>query len=29
MKAEDYTSFIDAWEGRATIRTRPRRMVDV
>lgn len=28
MKAEDYTSFIDAWEGRATIRTRPRRMVE-
>ncbi|WP_046269719.1 diiron oxygenase [Pseudomonas syringae] len=28
MKAEDYMSFIDAWEGRATIRTRPRRMVE-
>ncbi|NAS95002.1 aminobenzoate oxygenase [Pseudomonas syringae pv. actinidifoliorum] len=28
MKAEDYMSFIDAWEGRATIRTRPRRIVE-
>ena len=28
MKAEDYRSFIDTWEGRATIRTRPRRMVE-
>jgi len=28
MKAEDYRSFIDAWEGRATIRTRPRRIVE-
>ncbi|MEE4576336.1 diiron oxygenase [Pseudomonas alliivorans] len=28
MKAEDYSSFIDAWEGRATIRTRPRRIVE-
>jgi hypothetical protein len=28
MKAEDYFSFVDAWEGRATIRTRPRRMVE-
>jgi hypothetical protein len=28
MKAEDYRSFIDAWEGRATIRTRPRRLVE-
>jgi hypothetical protein len=28
MKAEDYLSFVDAWEGRATIRTRPRRMVE-
>ena len=28
MKAEEYLSFVDAWEGRATIRTRPRRMVE-
>ncbi len=28
MKAEDYRSFIDVWEGRATIRTRPRRLVE-
>lgn len=28
MNAEDYLSFADAWEGRATIRTRPRRMVE-
>ncbi|QGT84338.1 diiron oxygenase [Pseudomonas coronafaciens] len=28
MRAEDYTSFIDAWESRATIRTRPRRIVE-
>lgn len=28
MKAEDYFSFVDAWEGRATIRTRPRRMLE-
>nr|WP_314577147.1 diiron oxygenase [uncultured Pseudomonas sp.] len=28
MKAEDYLSFVDAWEGRATIRTRPRRIVE-
>lgn len=28
MKAEDYLSFVDAWEGRATIRTRPRRMLE-
>ncbi|GAB7533791.1 diiron oxygenase [Pseudomonas sp. 3A(2025)] len=28
MKAEDYVSFVDAWEARATIRTRPRRMVE-
>lgn len=28
MKAEDYRSFIDAWEGRATIRTRPRRLLE-
>jgi hypothetical protein len=28
MKAEDYLSFVDAWEGRATIRTRPRRMIE-
>ncbi|RMN78891.1 diiron oxygenase [Pseudomonas cannabina] len=28
MKAEDYRSFIAAWEGRATIRTRPRRIVE-
>lgn len=28
MKAEDYLSFADAWEGRATIRTRPRRIVE-
>ena len=26
MKAEDYLSFVDAWEGRATIRTRLRRI---
>ncbi|MFJ3485542.1 diiron oxygenase [Pseudomonas sp. NPDC090202] len=28
MKAEDYLSFADAWEGRASIRTRPRRIVE-
>ncbi len=28
MKAEDYLSFAEAWEGRATIRTRPRRIVE-
>jgi hypothetical protein len=28
MNAEDYLSFAEAWEGRATIRTRPRRMVE-
>lgn len=28
MKAEDYRSFVDSWEGRATIRTRPRRLVE-
>jgi hypothetical protein len=28
MKAEEYLSFVDAWEGRATIRTRPRRIVE-
>lgn len=28
MKAEDYVSFVDAWEARATIRTRPRRIVE-
>lgn len=28
MKAEDYLSFVEAWEGRATIRTRPRRMLE-
>lgn len=28
MYAEDYLSFADAWEGRSTIRTRPRRMVE-
>ncbi|WP_249678531.1 diiron oxygenase [Pseudomonas abieticivorans] len=28
MKAADYQSFADAWEGRATIRTRPRRRVE-
>ena len=28
MKAEDYRSFVDNWEGRATIRTRPRRLVE-
>jgi hypothetical protein len=28
MKAEEYLSFVDAWEDRATIRTRPRRMVE-
>lgn len=28
MKAVDYRSFADAWEARATIRTRPRRLVE-
>ncbi|MDB6142876.1 MAG: hypothetical protein JWP80_1920 [Pseudomonas sp.] len=28
MNAEDYLSFAEAWEGRATIRTRPRRIVE-
>ena len=28
MNAADYLSFADAWESRATIRTRPRRMVE-
>lgn len=28
MIAEEYQSFADAWEGRATIRTRPRRSVE-
>ncbi|KQQ49182.1 aminobenzoate oxygenase [Pseudomonas sp. Leaf127] len=28
MKAEDYVSFVEAWEARATIRTRPRRIVE-
>ncbi|MCS3472930.1 hypothetical protein M2401_006696 [Pseudomonas sp. JUb42] len=28
MKSEEYVSFVDAWEGRATIRTRPRRIVE-
>lgn len=28
MKSEEYLSFADAWEGRATIRTRPRRIVE-
>jgi hypothetical protein len=28
MNAADYQSFADAWESRATIRTRPRRMVE-
>ncbi|MEB0094278.1 diiron oxygenase [Pseudomonas sp. CCI1.2] len=28
MNAQSYVSFADAWEGRATIRTRPRRMVE-
>jgi hypothetical protein len=28
MNAKDYVSFADAWESRATIRTRPRRMVE-
>lgn len=28
MKAEDYLSFANDWEGRATIRTRPRRIVE-
>lgn len=28
MKAADYRSFADAWEARATIRTRPRRLVE-
>ena len=28
MKSEEYVSFADAWEGRATIRTRPRRIVE-
>ncbi|CAG8871486.1 hypothetical protein PS627_04456 [Pseudomonas fluorescens] len=28
MKATDYRSFADVWEARATIRTRPRRLVE-
>lgn len=28
MKAADYRSFADAWEARASIRTRPRRLVE-
>jgi hypothetical protein len=28
MKAADYLSFADAWESRATIRTRPRRVLE-
>jgi hypothetical protein len=28
MNAADYQSFAEAWESRATIRTRPRRMVE-
>jgi hypothetical protein len=28
MKSEEYRSFADAWEGRASIRTRPRRIVE-
>ncbi|MGU2334174.1 diiron oxygenase [Pseudomonas aeruginosa] len=28
MNAEDYQSFAESWEGRATIRTRPRRIVE-
>lgn len=28
MKADEYFSFVDAWESRATIRTRPRRMLE-
>lgn len=28
MKADDYRSFADDWESRATIRTRPRRVVE-
>ncbi|PTR17708.1 diiron oxygenase [Pseudomonas sp. GV085] len=28
MNAADYQSFADAWEGRATIRTRPRRVLE-
>lgn len=28
MNAEDYQSIADAWEGRATIRTRPRRIIE-
>lgn len=28
MNAQDYRSFADTWEARATIRTRPRRMVE-
>ncbi|HKS13112.1 MAG TPA: diiron oxygenase [Pseudomonas sp.] len=28
MKASDYRSFADIWEARATIRTRPRRLVE-
>jgi len=28
MIADDYQSFADAWEGRATIRTRPRRIIE-
>lgn len=28
MKSEEYVSFAEAWEGRATIRTRPRRIVE-
>lgn len=28
MNALDYQSFADTWEERATIRTRPRRMLE-
>ena len=28
MNAADYQSFADAWESRATIRTRPRRVLE-
>ena len=29
MNAADYQSFADAWESRATIRTRPRRVLEL
>ena len=29
MNAADYQSFADAWESRATIRTRPRRVLEM